>query len=413
MPDFSLSDTPWLAPTKSPAEFLLQGASVGSGIAANRNQRASLMQRRMEFEREQQTRDTILPIEMQFKRQQIQTQALAIEDTLKNRQDALENASSLMKMRDLVNPDLSSGKVEDAYLKVLQFGSNNVKVLNDPRYKNFVDYIGELNKAKETTNYRKKVVEEQIERTKLEQFQTIERIGREKTDRVSPFKQLINERNDAFTAGDKESVALFDAKLQKEVQSTGLQIKTNPDGSVEVFQGPQKPTGGAASKVAERLSQTQKGLEELNSLQSSLRPEDVGIKGVIGENVFDRILPQFGIPSSDVARMDNRTKLKTLAEGLMRQVSADSRFSNADREAIKQILPSPGVVESFESSQQTINTLRKIFSKRALIDAKEGAMQPPKWALDNLDDQSLIEAAKTKLLTEDEALEAFRARKRR
>jgi hypothetical protein len=236
----------------------------------------------------------------------------------------------------------------------------------------------------------------------------------ERTDTEKPLStvgRLISDRNAAFAAGDKTAVSQYDAAIQKAVTPTGMTIKTNPDGTVEVTQGAvsTKTPVGVSTKVLERLGQTEKAINEMNDLALTLRPEDVGAKGVVGEQLLDRVLPQFGIASSDVKRMDNRAKLKTLSEGMLRQVSADSRFSNADRADIKAILPSSGAIESYEHTQQTIKTLRKIFSKRALIDAKEGSLPAPPWALRNLDALALAESFRAGLISKDEALRAFNA----
>lgn len=65
MADFSLSDMPWLLQQADAGTSLARGAAVGAQIAQNRNQRASLAQRRMEFEREQKLREQLLPMQQQ------------------------------------------------------------------------------------------------------------------------------------------------------------------------------------------------------------------------------------------------------------------------------------------------------------------------------------------------------------
>lgn len=199
-----------------------------------------------------------------------------------------------------------------------------------------------------------------------------------------------------------------DALLLKEAHvKSGWTIQSDGQGGLTIMQGNTKIPPMVTGRVLERLSQTEKAIDNLDDLAATLRPQDVGFKGVLGELFLDKILPQLGTATSDVKRMDNRTKLRTLAENLMRQVSADSRFSNADRLAISRILPSSGVVESFEHTQQTIITLRKILAKRALIDNKEAGQAPSPFAVRSLDDRGLQEAVQSDLMTREQGSAEF------
>lgn len=215
----------------------------------------------------------------------------------------------------------------------------------------------------------------------------------------------------ATDPAQKEGLQRRLTNLQVQTAPSGMEV-TTPDGTV-IRQGKgvgTKIPAGIVTKAQERLSGTQKTVELLDDLQGSLRPTDVGVAGVAGNLILDKLLPQIGVPSADASRMDNRTKLKTLIEGALRQVSADSRFSNADRKAIEGILPSAGMVESFESTQQTINTLRRIFAKRALIDAHEIGQDAPGFAVQALDEVALAEAVRSGLLSREKAVNEVRRR---
>lgn len=225
-------------------------------------------------------------------------------------------------------------------------------------------------------------------------------------NKLSSFGQKIVERKEAQAAGDSETVALYDNELAR-----GETITTNPDGTVTISKGPQKTPAGVISKVDERLSGYEKALGQMDDLQTTLRPSDVGVKGVVGDVVLDKLLPQIGIASADIRRMDNRTKLKALVEGTLRMVTSDTgHFSNQDRADVKAILPSAGMVESFESANQTINTMKRVFAKKALIDAKEGGKAPPEFALKKLTASEIIEAVKAGLLTPQQASQFYRKR---
>lgn len=174
--------------------------------------------------------------------------------------------------------------------------------------------------------------------------------------------------------------------------------------------GPSDIPTSVRSNAMRDLNQTQKLLTQLQDTQQGLRDEDLGITGVIGESLFDRLLPQFGVGEADLNRMDSRTKLRTLREQALRMVSSDSRFSNVDRQAIERILPQEGFLENIQTANRTIETLQNIFAKRALIDAQDAGVAPPRWALESMDDQALLESVNTGLVDGQLGLEIFDAR---
>lgn len=275
-----------------------------------------------------------------------------------------------------------------------------------------------LEVARQAATFQREKIEGPLRQQKLEadiglaQARTASELSPRSTT-SSAFGKLLSEREEARLRGDSEAVRLYDAMLEKQTAATGMQVTTNPDGTMTLTQGPlpQKLPSSVTAKAEERMTKNQKVVEELNSLSRTLRPQDIGVKGVLGETVLDAILPQFGIPSADAKRMDNRTKLKAAKEGALRMVSDDSRFSNADRKAIEDILPNAGLFESYESAQQTIKTLNRVFAKRALIDAKEIGKEAPVWALEVLDAEGLKDAFSGGLISKEQALNAYAKRK--
>ena len=135
------------------------------------------------------------------------------------------------------------------------------------------------------------------------------------------------------------------------------------------------------------------------------------IERLLGQELLDTWLPQFGVSTSDAARMDNRTKLRALGEGMLREVSGDTRFSNADRAAIEDILPKAGVRESYEKTIQTAATLENIFAKRALINSQNLGRHSPVWAIAALDKAKVMEAAEAGIIDETGLLDAIKLRK--
>jgi hypothetical protein len=202
------------------------------------------------------------------------------------------------------------------------------------------------------------------------------------------------------------------ATFQAQTAPSGTTVFDPATGNPIVQIGKQQ--GGATistqTKLQQGIANLQKTVSSLEEIENTLRPEDVGLKGVIGEQLLDRIAPQFGLDTSDVQRMDNRTKLKAVVQGALREVSADSRFTENDRIAVEEILPKAGVRETYQNAIQTSKTLRRIFAKRALIDAQTLKIAPPPWALESLDARALSEAQRSGIITKDQAISEFKRR---
>jgi hypothetical protein len=164
-----------------------------------------------------------------------------------------------------------------------------------------------------------------------------------------------------------------------------------------------EPTVASKSRVQEDLAQAQKMIVDLDAFQEGLKEGHLGIRGVLGDAVFDRMLPMFGVPTADAARIESREELRLLIQGALRQVSVDSRFSNEDMKAVKLAMPSTGMVESTERANIIVDVLRRIMAKRALIDAESVGAPPPAFALGALANEALLDAVKQGIVTVEEA----------
>jgi hypothetical protein len=142
-----------------------------------------------------------------------------------------------------------------------------------------------------------------------------------------------------------------------------------------------KPTVGFQTKSQIALTKYANATQLIAGLSKSLRPEDVGVKGVAGEWIVDRGLAQFypGIANKD--RIENRTALAMLRESLLREVSDDTRFSNLDRQEISRILPSDGVFESYEDAMTRMGRVRQIIADRSKIYAERMGEPVPEFAM--------------------------------
>jgi hypothetical protein len=179
-------------------------------------------------------------------------------------------------------------------------------------------------------------------------------------------------------SGDTENYQLHNDRAENyralaapRVSSTNVRFDESGKPIVEMSTGP-KPTTAMTTKAQEKTVQYEDALSLINQLEKSLAPSDVGAAGLIGEMVLDRTLPQFGVEQYfSGARVKKRVALGALRESLLRQVSDDTRFSNADRKEIQKILPSTGIFESQPDALYRMEQVKEILQDR--IRAYSGA----------------------------------------
>jgi len=111
----------------------------------------------------------------------------------------------------------------------------------------------------------------------------------QKSDTGSSFRQLINERNTAFDSGNVEETKLYDARIAKEVASSGMRISTNPDGTFTFEQGalaskdPSALTVGTKSKLEQEALSGQTSISELGRSIELIKksPLAIGPTGIV------------------------------------------------------------------------------------------------------------------------------------
>lgn len=229
-----------------------------------------------------------------------------------------------------------------------------------------------------------------------------------------PLEKDIEYYRRVLSEGDPEIIALVRSTLQSRAQKSGFSVKFGPDGRVEeILQGPQAAAGAATTipttavktDLQKDINNTRHSLSLVSDLSGSLRAEDVGIRGVIGENLMDRLLPQFGINTLDPKRTDNRTKLRTLVQGMLRQISPDNRFTNEDRKRVEEIMPDLSVLDNVDRAKQVLQTISKVFAERNVRDMQSlGAPLEMK----DMSDEEIAAGVRMGLLDRNAALDFFR-----
>lgn len=203
----------------------------------------------------------------------------------------------------------------------------------------------------------------------------------------SPDLILLDNIKELQDQGDIEGAKALSAILAKRASTSestlqvgfddqGRPIFTQRTGPTEGDSRIGNATVATQSQLQQDLVKKEKSLLLLNRLKSSIRPEDIGIKGVLGETIVDRSIAQFFPEYANKERISNRVLIGLVREGLLKQVSDDTRFSVQDRKAIEKLLPSSGFIESYPAMIENINELEKTIRERASINAQELGTTP-------------------------------------
>lgn len=252
---------------------------------------------------------------------------------------------------------------------------NNLMLMTDPKAKasaalSFAGKYAQLSNFKETETEFKSydAIAKQLysEQTAIAHLQEAERLKDMGPD--SPVGKLILDYDKARAAGHNEAATYLLEAIKKQSTPSGTQIEVGPDGGIRFFQGQGGLTTPNTTKSQERQYQQERLIREGGQLLNILRPEDLGIQGNIGETAGG-FLGQLNPDMANAQVAENRTRLRTFRESALRAVSDDSRFSNNDRKAIEEMLPSDGWVENLPQAKGKLKAVLTIFAQRATNEA--------------------------------------------
>lgn len=205
---------------------------------------------------------------------------------------------------------------------------------------------------------------------------------------------------DAKAAGDDAASALHTKRAQtiqtmlpthgEEEVSTGFDDQGRP--IFKLTKGGGLSKSGSGSTVATESAAQQKdiqfenAIELANRLQNNLQGRDVGVAGVAGEMLGDKLGPQVpGLGGSfSKERVGNRVDIGTFRESVMRIIGDNPRYSNKDREEISALLPNTGMAESLPDAQARIAKVRDILTDRARVYSERTGTPTP-WGAKSKD----------------------------
>ena len=144
------------------------------------------------------------------------------------------------------------------------------------------------------------------------------------------------------------------------------------------------PTVGTQTIAQGKQISFEIAAEGINDILGKLRPTDVGVAGVAGEQVFDRWLGQVNPNVVSGQRVSNRRALGALTETLFQALSPEriggSGFSNKDAERLKAISGTVEAAHSYPEIVSGLNEIRGIIKDRSRVFAERTGQTIPDFA---------------------------------
>jgi hypothetical protein len=358
LPSWLQADAP-----SEPWKALLAGVQAGSGIAQNINQGRALAQRKYEFDKMQEVQEGM-------RRYQLEEAGLHIEKMKLAKDYEFQTNRAAIEIGNLVNKgDPSSPQfIQDLYGIAARYPA----VMSDPVFQ----HASELPKQASQLNLQK-----------AQAYHQMNPAPANAADEAAISNQLAREEQVSLTTTGQPWTPEQRAKRAAELGQLkdfkpGFKggIAFDDQGRIQQVTFGDQPTVATASMAQKNLNIAEKNYQLLDSLDKNLRDADLGVRGVLGE-IVDRYAPQFGLPGFDPKRASNREVLKVSVQGMVRQISSDTRFTENDRKRAEDAMVTFGTGENKERATVVLRDLKDIIRSRARVDAETGGMPIPEFTM--------------------------------
>lgn len=216
-------------------------------------------------------------------------------------------------------------------------------------------------------------------------------------------RQLANLQATALPTGT--TTEIFDPQ-------TGAPIMRTQTGRATAVTDMGKPTLANVTKLQQKLTDTLTTVDVANRLQPLINDETIGVKAAIGSLFNDRILAQAFPDLSSKSRAKAEVLVARLRSSALSELKSDG--SIAEKERIQILKAVPEINDPIDSPQHAldqIKAIRKIAALKGITIAKTLKQPIHDNFLLALDDEDLIEATASGLLTQAEAIAAYRKRR--
>lgn len=333
----------------------------GASFMRAREQAEARRERETERAQEEPTR----ALQRRIAEQSLKKGAIDLEQAILERDAQVESKADFLGMSQLAQGLGSDLNTPDGLASVTEYFIQRPKLLQNPQA------IALWEMTAKATDARTRATAALRER------------GTTDTSAIRNAAYLSTLRKDAEALRQAGDTAAYQAK-QAEIADIEGQIKKgqsirtfDPQGNVTA-----EITSGGATIATQTMGQKrligyEVAVEGIQDVLGKLRPEDVGVRGVIGENVFDTWVEQFVPGTRSTERIENRAALRSISEQLIEAISADTsgRFSDPDVKRLKEITGSVSASKSYGEIKDRLGEINRLVKDRARTYA-ERTRQP-------------------------------------
>lgn len=379
---------PWLTPSESsPFQALVAGAQVGANIARNRQQARALAAQTQH----QAFQDRVLHEKFQADAQDLQTlqawwptftsaegdalQTLRVPP-LKNAQmwsqitmevgKKKQQAAASALASSMGSLDLSTPEGQASYYQLASQAAKTGLPLTIEQIQGPVFKAQELKRLQATAEST----------ASLKELEAADRFEKEAAEVEGTDSDLALKL--------RQRATLLRSKFTSPTETIETYTDERGNQQVRVVRGPAGTKSGLTGAVATDVQRQAlsgetaalRGVELLNTL----RPEDVGVRGVINEVAFNKVLSQFfpGVEKPGVT--DARTLLRIFNEQMLKNIKPDAQMNKEDVARLLKALPSLDATESLGSVQKKITRFMDESRQIARVNAEASKQPVPDWA---------------------------------
>lgn len=354
---------------------MARGVQAGSAIRSNFLRAREQRIHQEQFQAQMQARSEAAAIENQMHRQQLEMTRLQVAQLAMTRGNRLAAETDLAGLQAHAGSLGDTINTPDGVASLTSYFATHSRLFEHPQA------LGMLESAQKATELRTRMLDATSTRPlRPENTPDAIQIGQEK----ARLRLLADQ---ARTSGDTtayqeilKQIADIDAQTQK-----GQTIRTFSESGqplVEVTSGGAAPTTTMQTAGQKRIVGYEVAIEGIQDVLGKLRPDDVGIKGIIGENVFDTWMEQFKPGTRSTERIQNRDALRMISEQLIEAVSADTsgRFSDADVKRLREVTGSVGASKSIGEIKDRLSETSRILRDRARTYAERTGQPVPDFS---------------------------------
>ncbi len=376
----SISDIPWLGQPADLATSMLKGSQVGSSLVS-----AYLRAREL---RDQEERDkALLPLRQQELQAQVANAALdqqikqeQVATMLRSKAGSAEMWTQISQTDWEKPEDISKlyaigakyGAIEPQAMQVITVNTRLSEAAKMKQYE--WETRAAMAEAKAAMPQKETALQDAIDNQLADENRILVAQGKPAMTQGEAAQRRAELRANApILGGGKEATQVFDV-------NGNLVFSQTKGGGM-----PQGLTPGLQTDAQKDMLNNRKNFDIAKSLEG-LDPSSVGIRGVVGNIVFDRLLGDYFPDLASDKRIDDRTKLITVQKKLAQSIVYSPRATKEDKAEANAALPSPGIIESARDIQQKMRTLQTILKRWTYEDARAQGVPPPYWSMQSQDE---------------------------